>query len=85
MSNIYEIIKTCKSNKQKTETLGINENLNSTFNEIWLLKGLLKQTDYKAIKYAEGEMSEEEYAPIRAMRIEWRVRINMLENQEEDK
>lgn len=47
--------------------------------EINLLKTKLLETDYKAIKYAEGQMTEEEYAPIKAERQEWRNRINYLE------
>lgn len=47
--------------------------------EIAALKQNLADTDYKAIKYAEGEISEEDYAPIKAQRQEWRVRINELE------
>lgn len=47
--------------------------------EIEELKGKLSATDYQAIKYAEGEFSTEEYAPIREQRREWRARINELE------
>lgn len=47
--------------------------------EIKELKQKLEDTDYKAIKYAEGHISEEEYAPIKAERQEWRNRINELE------
>lgn len=47
--------------------------------EIKELKQKLLDTDYKAIKYAEGHISEEEYAPIKAERQEWRNRINELE------
>lgn len=43
------------------------------------LKQLLTDTDYKAIKYAEGEITAEEYAPIREQRRAWRVEINNLE------
>lgn len=43
------------------------------------LKRLLSRTDYQAIKFAEGEMTQEEYAPIRAERTEWRREINELE------
>ena len=43
-------------------------------------KELLRQTDYKAIKFAEGELTEEEYAPTRQQRREWRAIINQLEN-----
>ena len=45
------------------------------------LRNLLANTDYKAIKYAEGQFSEEEYAPIKAQRQAWREEINQLEEQ----
>lgn len=44
-------------------------------------KQKLKNTDYQAIKYAEGELTEEEYAPIKAQRKEWRAEINRLEEE----
>ena len=47
--------------------------------EIQQLKKLLSDTDYKAIKYAEGQISEEEYASVRAERQGYRDRINELE------
>ena len=43
------------------------------------LKAILKATDYQAIKYAEGEMPYEEYAPVRELRKGWRKEINDLE------
>lgn len=43
------------------------------------LKSQLSATDYKAIKFAEGWMTEEEYAPIRAERQAIRDQINALE------
>lgn len=43
------------------------------------LKRQLADTDYKAIKFAEGEITAEEYAPIKAQRQEWREQINNLE------
>ena len=46
---------------------------------IHALKNNLRKTDYKAIKYAEGEMSIAEYAPIREQRKAWRAEINALE------
>ena len=46
---------------------------------IFALKSMLSQTDYKAIKYAEGEITEEEYAPVREQRRQWRRQINELE------
>ena len=43
------------------------------------LKTLLAQSDYKAIKYAEGLITETDYAPIKAMRQSYRAEINTLE------
>lgn len=48
--------------------------------EISNLKQKLRDTDYKAIKFAEGELSEAEYAPIRTERRKWRAEINKLES-----
>ena len=45
------------------------------------LKQNLLDTDYKAIKYAEGLISEAEYAETKALRQEWREEINRLENE----
>ena len=49
--------------------------------KISLLKEKLSATDYKAIKYAEGWLSEEEYSPIRAERQALREQINILEQK----
>lgn len=43
------------------------------------LKQNLANTDYQAIKYAEGFITESEYAPIKAQRQAWRDEINLLE------
>jgi len=47
--------------------------------EIQQLKKALSDTDYKAIKYAEGQISENEYASVKAERQGYRDRINELE------
>lgn len=47
--------------------------------EIQQLKKQLSDTDYKAIKYAEGQISESEYSAIRELRQGYRDRINELE------
>ena len=47
--------------------------------EISELKIKLAATDYQAIKYAEGVLSEEEYTDMKAQRQLWRDRINELE------
>ena len=49
--------------------------------EIESLKQMLSDTDYQAIKYAECQISEEEYAPIKDKRQAWRDRINELETE----
>jgi hypothetical protein len=47
--------------------------------EITQLKKALSDTDYKAIKFAEGQISEEDYASVRELRQGYRDRINYLE------
>jgi len=49
--------------------------------EINTYKQLLAQTDYKCLKYAEGSLTDEEFAPVHAQRQEWRERINELEEE----
>lgn len=48
-------------------------------NRIAELKSLLGQTDYQAIKYAEGQLSASEYAEMKKQRQTWRDEINLLE------
>lgn len=67
--NIKEIIEYTKSPRYP-----IDQKINA-------LKRKLSATDYKAIKYAEGLLTEEEYAPIKAEREAWRVEIRELEAQ----
>ena len=43
------------------------------------LKAQLAETDYKALKFFEGWLSEDEYAPVRAERQAIRDKINELE------
>ncbi len=47
--------------------------------EIQALKRSLAETDYKAIKYAEGVMTDEDYQSTGIQRQAWRRRINELE------
>lgn len=53
--------------------------LSATELEIVELKKHLADTDYQAIKFAEGELSAEDYAPYKEQRRQWRARINELE------
>lgn len=50
--------------------------------EISELKAKLSQTDYQAIKFAEGWITADDYAPTKALRNSWRIRINELEVQD---
>lgn len=49
--------------------------------QIMLLKNQLKETDYKAIKYSEGWLTDEEYAETKAERQRIREEINRLEQE----
>ena len=49
--------------------------------QIKSLKSQLAATDYQVMKYAEGWISEEDYAPIKAQRQSLRDQINALEAQ----
>lgn len=48
------------------------------------LKTLLQESDYKAIKYAEGWLTGDEYAYTKAQRQEWRDEINRLEGNSDE-
>ena len=56
-----------------------NDDIQAINKEISELKKNLFDTDYKAIKYSEGWLTDEEYAEVKAQREEWRKRINKLE------
>lgn len=49
--------------------------------QIFNLKNQLRLTDYKAIKFAEGQLSEDEFSPIKEERQTFRDKINELESQ----
>ena len=51
--------------------------------QIIKLKGELRRTDYMAIKFAEGELSAEEYAEVKEQRRAWRAEINRLQAEVE--
>ena len=62
---------------QKTEDEKLIEQYQS---EIVELKKYLFDTDYKAIKFAEGEITESDYQEVKLQRHDARVRINELES-----
>ena len=67
--------------KRRTPTIEElhNDDIQDINREINELKKRLFDTDYKAIKYSEGWLTDEEYAEVKAQREEWRKRINELE------
>jgi hydrogenase maturation factor HypE len=71
--NIIELIKTLRDSSYVAKIQKINQ-----------LKAKLRDTDYKAIKFAEGEMSAEEYEPVKLERRAWREEINLLEAEIEE-
>ena len=62
---------------KKTESMILIEQYQA---EIIELKKYLFDTDYKAIKFAEGELSESDYQEVKSQRHDARVRINELES-----
>lgn len=60
----------------------LNSNQIDTATRIAILKSKLAETDYQAIKFAEGWISEEEYAPTKTDRQSWRNEINNLEAEQ---
>ena len=46
------------------------------------LKQLLASQDYKTIKYMQGELTEEEFAEVKAQCKSWRDEINKLEQEQ---
>lgn len=51
--------------------------------EISALKQLLMRSDYQALKHADGELSDEDYAEMKEKRQQWRDRINELQAQQQ--
>lgn len=62
---------------KKTESMILIEQYQA---EIIDLKKYLSDTDYKAIKFAEGEITESDYQEVKSQRHDARVRINELES-----
>lgn len=64
----------------KNETYDLDMQVAEINRQIGEYKDKLKQSDYKALKYFEGFISEEEYKPIKEERQRYRDKINELEN-----
>jgi hypothetical protein len=55
-----------------------------TESRIAFLKAELAETDYLCLKFTDGALSEEEYAPIRQKRAAYRAEINKLQESSEN-
>lgn len=56
-----------------------NEEQKGKYAQIAELKKSLRDTDYKALKYADGAYTEEQYKPVKEARARWRAEINKIE------
>ena len=74
--------KFCIKRRTPTEEELAKDIISNRNKEINELKAKLAQTDYQAIKFAEGWITAEDYAPTKALRNSWRTRINELEVQD---
>ena len=74
--------KFCIKRRTPTEEELAKDAISNRNKEISELKAKLAQTDYQAIKFAEGWITAEDYAPTKALRNSWRTRINELEVQD---
>ena len=68
-------------NKRIAEQAEAQAKIDELHSRITELKAQLAATDYKALKYFEGWLTAEEYAPIRAERQALRDEINALESE----
>ena len=59
----------------------MQEKILELYSQISTIKTNLQNTDYKAIKFAEGELTAEEYESTKQQRITWRKQISVLENE----
>ena len=73
-----------REQKKQNRLAKANTPRNQKLTRIAELKQLLSDSDYKLFKYQDGDMTEEEYAPIRKDRHDWRVKINELEAELEN-
>ena len=74
--------KFCIKRRTPTEEELARDIVSDRNKEIGELKAKLAATDYQAIKFAEGWITAEDYAPTKALRNSRRVRINELEVQD---
>lgn len=66
---------------EDTSATSLLKELTANNAAISLKKDYLNSTDYKAMKYAEGALSEEDWLPIKEQRIAARAEINRMEER----
>ena len=71
--------KFCIKRRTPTEEELAKDTISNRNKEISELKAKLAQTDYQAIKFAEGWITADDYASMKVDRYLWRKRINELE------
>lgn len=64
---------------ENEEAFGSNHHIDDLYCQISNLKNCLDKTDYQCSKFQDGDLTEEEYAPIKEIRHKWREKINILE------
>lgn len=57
------------------------QQIGSLKRKICVLKQNLSRTDYQALKFSDGALTEEEYASMRTQRQAWRDEINAAEEE----
>ena len=73
--------KLIKNVEKEQEIVNRNYNVSILISEIEKYKLLLTNTDYKVIKYMEGELDEESFLQAKEQRKEWRKLVNELSSQ----
>ena len=80
ITKCFDVENNCVIDYDNTKDVRIKE-IND---RIFKLKQLLSDSDYRAIKYAEGEYTEEQFAPYKELRRSYRQEINQLEEELEN-
>lgn len=82
----YEQYKKSQEAKQQKEEMRIEQSKNKQVRkQIEHYKNLLRESDYRALKFFEGYYTEEQYQPYKLERQSYRDKINELEKELTDK
>ena len=74
-----QVVFDCSSKKLSLNEIPHTEEIISNEQRINELRMNLSETDYKILKYIEGNLDESEFQSIKNQRQEWRDEINKLE------